>query len=101
MLPDGEQYKTLETAGRAWHIAYTSPNFAGIQAAVSAGLGVSILPDVAILADHQILRVKDGFPSVGNTELALVASSDASPATRRLADLLAEFCAIATPRVAA
>jgi DNA-binding transcriptional LysR family regulator len=68
------------------------PNFAGIQAAVSAGLGVSILPDVAILADHQILRVKDGF-SVGDTELALVAPPDASPATRRLADLLAEFCA--------
>ena len=48
----------LETAGRAWHIAYTSPNFAGIQAAVSAGLGVSILPDTAILADHQVLHVK-------------------------------------------
>jgi DNA-binding transcriptional LysR family regulator len=74
------------------------PNFAGTQAAVSAGLGVSILPDVAILADHQILRVKDGFPSVGDTELALVAAPDASPATRRLADLLAEFCAAATPR---
>jgi DNA-binding transcriptional LysR family regulator len=61
------------------------PNFAGIQAAVSAGLGVSILPDVAILADHQILRVKDGFPSVGDTELALVAAPDASrnPAPRR------------------
>jgi DNA-binding transcriptional LysR family regulator len=106
VFPQGCLYRNraihaLEAAGRAWHIAYTSPNFAGIQAAVSAGLGVSILPDVAILADHQILRVKDGFPSVGNTELALVASSDASPATRRLADLLAEFCAIATPRVAA
>ena len=47
----------------------------------------------AILADHQILRVKDGFPSVGDTELALIAAPDASPATRRLADLLAEFCA--------
>jgi DNA-binding transcriptional LysR family regulator len=58
------------------------PNFAGIQAAVSAGLGVSILSDVAILADHQILRVKDGFPSVGDTELALIAAPDASPATR-------------------
>jgi DNA-binding transcriptional LysR family regulator len=68
------------------------PNFAGIHTAVSAGLGVSILPDVAILADHQILRVKDGF-SVGDTELALVAAPDASPATRLLADLLAEFCA--------
>src|ERR1700674_1249003 len=38
----------LETVGRTWHIAYSSPNVFGIQAAVSAGLGVSILPEVAI-----------------------------------------------------
>ena len=37
----------LEVAGRTWHMAFTSPNLPGIQAAVSAGLGVSILPDVA------------------------------------------------------
>jgi DNA-binding transcriptional LysR family regulator len=91
----------LEAAGRGWHIAYTSPNFASIQAAVSAGLGVSILPDTAILADHQVLRAKDGFPSVGDTELALVAAPDASPATRRLAELLAEFCTVSGPRAAA
>ena len=33
----------IEAAGRTWHIAYTSPNLPGIQAAVSVGLGVSIL----------------------------------------------------------
>jgi DNA-binding transcriptional LysR family regulator len=82
----------LEAAERAWHIAYTSPNLPGIQAAVSAGLGVSILPDVAILADHRVLGRRDGFPPIPNTELALVAAPDATPATRRLADLLAEFC---------
>ncbi|HSE75321.1 MAG TPA: LysR substrate-binding domain-containing protein, partial [Dongiaceae bacterium] len=37
----------IEAAARTWHIAYTSPNLPGIQAAVSVGLGVSILPDVA------------------------------------------------------
>ena len=36
----------LDAAGRAWHVAYTSPNLHGIQAAVSAGLGVSILSDM-------------------------------------------------------
>jgi DNA-binding transcriptional LysR family regulator len=88
----------LEAAGRAWHIAYTSPNFASIQAAVSAGLGVSILPEATLLADHRKLRAKDGFPSVSNTELALVVAPTASPATRRLADLLADFCSSAGPR---
>jgi hypothetical protein len=59
---------------------------------------VSILPDVAILADHRALRAEEGFPSVSNTELALVVAPDASPATRRLADLLADFCDAAEPR---
>jgi DNA-binding transcriptional LysR family regulator len=82
----------LEAAGRVWHVAYTSPNLPGIQAAVSAGLGVSILPDVAILAEHRVLARRDGFPPIPNTELALVAAPDATAATRRLADVLAEFC---------
>src|SRR5689334_19342746 len=82
----------LEAAARPWHVAYTSPNLPGIQAAVSAGLGVSILPDVAILDGHKVLGRRDGFPPIPNTELALVVAPDATAATRRLADLLAEFC---------
>jgi DNA-binding transcriptional LysR family regulator len=83
----------VESAGRAWHTAYTSPNLPGIQAAVSAGLGISILPDVAILADHhRVLEPADGFPDITNTEIALVVAADASPATRRLAEVLSDFC---------
>jgi DNA-binding transcriptional LysR family regulator len=91
----------LETVGRAWHIAYTSPNVFGIQAAVSAGLGVSILPEVAILPDHSILVAGDGFPSITDTEVALVAAPEASAATRRLAEALADFCSALDPRMAA
>jgi DNA-binding transcriptional LysR family regulator len=106
VFPQGCLYRNraihaLEAAGRGWHIAYTSPNFAGIQAAVSAGLGVSILPAPAILADHRVLGPKDRFPAISNTELALVVAPDASPATRRLAELLAEFCNSVDPRAAA
>src|SRR5689334_19587036 len=82
----------LEAADRAWHVAYTSPNLPGIQAAVSAGLGLSILPDVAILDSHRVLGRRDGLPPIPATELALVAAPEATPATRRLADLLADFC---------
>jgi DNA-binding transcriptional LysR family regulator len=82
----------LESAGRAWHMAYTSSNLAGIQAAVAAGLGLSILSEIAIQADHRVLTAKDGFAPIDKTELALVASPNASPATLRLADRLAEFC---------
>jgi len=97
VFPQGCLYRNraihaLEAAGRAWYIAYTSPNFYGIQAAVSVGLGISILPQAAILADHRVLGAKEGFARVPNTELALLAAPDASPATRRLADILADFC---------
>jgi DNA-binding transcriptional LysR family regulator len=88
----------VESAGRAWHIAYTSPNLPGIQAAVSVGLGVSILSEVAILPDHRVLKKSDGFPPITNTEIVLVAAADASPATRRLAEVLTEFCSATDPR---
>ena len=73
-------------------MAYTSSNLAGIQAAVAAGMGLSILPEIAIQADHRVLTAKDGFEPINRTEVALVASPQASPATLRLADRLAEFC---------
>jgi len=82
----------LETAGRSWHMAYTSSSLAGIQAAVAAGMGLSILSEMAIQADHRVLTAKDGFKPVDKTEVALMTSPDASPATLRLADRLAEFC---------
>jgi DNA-binding transcriptional LysR family regulator len=82
----------LESAGRAWHMAYSSSNLAGIQAAVAAGMGLSILSEMAIQADHRVLTARDGFLPMERTEVALVASPDASPATLRLAERLAEFC---------
>jgi DNA-binding transcriptional LysR family regulator len=96
-FPTGCLYRTraihaIEAAGRRWHMAYTSSSLAGIQAAIAAGLGLSILPEVAIQTDHRMLTAKDGFAPIDKTELALVAAPDASPATLRLADRLAEFC---------
>ena len=90
----------LESAGRTWHMAYTSSNLAGIQAAVAAGMGLSILADIAIQSDHRVLTAKDGFAPIDRTEVALVASPEASPATLRLADRLAEFCESVQAKVA-
>src|SRR5258707_9568443 len=96
-FPTGCLYRSraihaLESAGRPWHMAYTSSSLSGIQAAVAAGMGLSILSEMAIQADHRVLTAKDGFAPIDKTEVALVASPDASPATLRLADRLAEFC---------
>ena len=73
-------------------MAYTSSSLSGIQAAVAAGLGLSVLSQIAIQANHRILTAKDGFAPLDETEVALVAAPEASPATLRLADRLAEFC---------
>lgn len=96
-FPSGCLYRAgaihaLESAGRAWYMAYTSSSLAGIQAAVAAGMGLSILSEMAIQADHRVLSAKDGFAPINRTEVALMASPGASPATLRLAERLAEFC---------
>ncbi len=96
-FPTGCLYRTraihaLESAGRTWHMAYTSSSLAGIQAAVAAGMGLSILSEMAIQADHRVLTARDGFSPIDRTEVALVTSPEASPATLRLADRLVEFC---------
>lgn len=82
----------LESAGRAWHMSYSSSSLAGIQAAVAAGMGLSILSEMSIQSDHRVLTAKDGFAPINRTEVALMAAPAASPATLRLADRLAEFC---------
>ncbi|MBR0790739.1 LysR family transcriptional regulator [Bradyrhizobium manausense] len=82
----------LETAGRAWHMSYSSSSLAGIQAAVAAGMGLSILSEMSIQSDHRVLTAKDGFAPISRTEVALMAAPNASSATLRLADRLAEFC---------
>jgi DNA-binding transcriptional LysR family regulator len=94
-------FPCLEAAGQSWHVAYTSPNVPVIQAAVSAGRGVSISPEIAILSDHRVLKSMDGFPGIANTELALVAAADASPSSRRLAEVLAESRSTVQSREAA
>lgn len=105
-FPQGCLYRNraihaLEAEGRPWHVAYCSSNLAGIQAAVSGGLGVSILSEGAILPDHLVLGVEDGFPPISSTELALLAAPEAGAAVRSLAAMLVEFCAATQPRAAA
>ena len=104
-FPTGCLYRTraihaLESAGRTWHMAYTSSSLAGIQAAVAAGMGLSILSEMAIQADHRVLTARDGFSPIDRTEVALVTSPEASPATLRLADRLAEFCSAVQAKAA-
>ncbi len=59
----------LDAAGRAWRIVYTSPSLAGIQAAVRAGLGVTVLPREMLTTD--LALVDHGLPELADVETVL------------------------------
>ncbi len=77
LFPQGCVYRNravheLDRAGRAWRVAYSSPNDAGVRAAVSGGLGISVLPHSALPPSARFLGVEDGLPALPETELALL-----------------------------
>ncbi|HYD98068.1 MAG TPA: LysR substrate-binding domain-containing protein [Alphaproteobacteria bacterium] len=77
--------EALDALGQPWRIVYTSPSVAGIQAAVSAGLGATILPREMVPAGLQVLET--GLPPLADTEIALYrAPGGVSRATERLAE---------------
>ncbi|MGX5218006.1 LysR substrate-binding domain-containing protein [Pseudomonas segetis] len=83
--------RALEAAGQRWHIAFCSQSLASIQAAVSANIGLSLLPNSAVRPEHRIVTDQLGLGTPPPTELALVASSRLlSNIQQCLADYLVE-----------
>lgn len=79
--------QALEAARLPWRIVYTSQSLLGLQAAVRAGLGVTVLPKGMI--QPGLIRVSGthGLPALPATEVVLYRASGSLP---RAADLLAE-----------
>lgn len=61
----------LERAEIPWRVVLTTPSFAGLRAAVRAGLGVSVRTSRWLEDDLQILREGAGMPALPDVELAL------------------------------
>ncbi|MDO2435181.1 LysR family transcriptional regulator [Aeromonas veronii] len=79
--------EALDGLGRRWRIAYVSASLASLQGAVSAGIGVSLLPKRLMPADQLALAQ---WPKVASVELALHAGgSGGEPLTRLSAALIA------------
>ncbi|MGY2288287.1 LysR family transcriptional regulator [Pseudomonas sp. SDO528_S397] len=93
LFPQGCIYRqratrALDKARRSWRVAFGSHSLTGIQAAVTSGLGVSVLPRSAVLSSH---RVCETLPAVPPSELALVSGSERLTATHQgLIDFLRE-----------
>jgi hypothetical protein len=80
----------LETTGRPWRLAYTSPSLAGQHAALRAGLGVTVLPRDMVPGDLAIIGEAAGLPDLAEAEVALLKARSAisSAAERLSADIL-------------
>jgi len=78
----------LDAAKRPWRIVYTSPSLAGLQAAVRAGLGVTVLPKEMVPAGFVMLgEAEHSLPALPDAEIVLYR---APGSLSRPAELLAE-----------
>ena len=85
LFPQGCIYRqrairTLDKARRSWRVAFGSHSLTGIQAAVTSGLGISILPVSAVLPSH---RVCTELPPIAPSELALISAGTRLSETHR------------------
>ncbi len=64
--------KSLETSGRKYRVAYSSPNSNAVNAAVQSGLAVGAVPELCVRPGMRILSEKDGFPALGTFDIGLV-----------------------------
>jgi DNA-binding transcriptional LysR family regulator len=76
--------KALDDSRRPWRVTYTSTSLAGAQAAVRAGLGVTVLPAGMVPADFRVLDRKAVLPALPDTEIALMLANPILPSAERL-----------------
>lgn len=95
VAPTGCTYRNrmteiLNSSGKPWRIVYTSPNISGIQAAVMAGLGATVLAKSTVPAGLHILEANEYCPALGSVEVGLYYAQDGvSDAVLRLVDYVA------------
>lgn len=78
---------TLTKENIKWRISVTSPSYAGMMAAVRAGLGVSVMPKKMVPEDLYILNE---LPALKETQIALLKADSPTPAMRALGEFVAE-----------
>ncbi|MEE4379127.1 MAG: LysR substrate-binding domain-containing protein [Candidatus Competibacteraceae bacterium] len=94
VAPNGCTYRRrmlqmLENTAKPWRIVYTSPNIGGIQAAVMAGLGVTVLAKSTVPAGLQAVGSHDNCPPLGQVEIGLYYARDnVSEAVLHLVDYI-------------
>ena len=82
--------KKLEQLKREWRIVHTNPDLAGIQAAILAGLGITVLARSTVPNTLKILdTVKFDLPELGTIDISLqYKRRESSESVARLADFI-------------
>jgi len=97
LLPPGNVYREyaidrVERAGRKWQIACVSESVSGLQAAVFAGMAITVLGRCALVTGMRELTPGEGFLPLPKVDLLLYkAQGAASPAVDALHDYLAHY----------
>ncbi|MCE9971062.1 LysR substrate-binding domain-containing protein, partial [Aeromonas salmonicida] len=81
--------EALDGQGLRWRIAYVSASLASLQGAVSAGIGVSLLPRRLLQPDQRELS---HWPAVAPVELALHLGAERGEPLTRLSEALISLC---------
>jgi DNA-binding transcriptional LysR family regulator len=76
VLPQGSVYRqlavdALNAAGLPWTLRSICDSFAGLQAAVLAGIAVSAFPRCTITPNIRMLNKSDGLPELPTIEMVL------------------------------
>ncbi|WP_181707906.1 LysR substrate-binding domain-containing protein [Chthonobacter rhizosphaerae] len=91
----------LDAAGLGWRIAFTSPSLAGLQAAVEAGLGITVLPREMVPPSFRRIGAAFGLPELPPTEIVLRhAAPTPSPAAARLGEHIVQSLEAARQAIA-
>lgn len=95
LMPQGSIYRqhaleALGSSGLQWEVRSVCDSIAGLQAAVFAGLAVSVFPQCAVVPEIRCLGDADGLPQLPPIELMLHRKNhDLSDAAEQLAQYIA------------
>jgi DNA-binding transcriptional LysR family regulator len=81
--------QALDRTDRPWRLAYISESISGLQAAVFAGLAISVVSSCALVPGMQVVGPGEAFPELPEVDLILHRSPwQVTPAINNLADFI-------------
>lgn len=79
--------QALENAGLRWRVVFISPSYAGIIAAVNAGMGITTLPQTMVPETLKVIR-EEFLPPLPDIHVSLLKQSDQNECLQSLEDFL-------------